>query len=390
MVTNQNSDNMAKTPKKAKEPIKLRFKELADGNKSLYLDTYRNGKRKYEFLKLYLVPETNPLQKRLNADTLKAANAIKAQRIIELANDEAGIRNTQRGKMLLIDWLEEYKQLKAKKGKTAAIQRRTEYLKTLVDGYSGSNTRMADVDKEYCSGIIDYVCNVYTTAWGKPLAKVTAYNYCSLLSSVFNEAVRQGLMGQNPFTLISADDKIKVPESQRTFLTVDEVKTLIETPCRKEEVKQAYLFSVFCALRISDVERLRWADVSNDGGQLRLSIVMKKNGKPIYVPLSKHAEKYLPERGTAAATDRVFSLPSRTTINKVLLEWTTAVGIDKHTTFHTSRHTAATSMLTAGADIYTVSKILGHAKVSTTQIYAKIIDKKKDEAVSLVDNLFND
>ena len=87
---------MAKTPKKAKEPIRLRFKELADGNRSIYLDTYRNGKRKYEFLKLYLVPETTPLQKKLNADTMKAANAIKAQRIIVLANDEAGIKNTQR------------------------------------------------------------------------------------------------------------------------------------------------------------------------------------------------------------------------------------------------------------------------------------------------------
>lgn len=87
---------MAKTPKKAKEPVRLRFKTLADGNKSIYLDIYRNGKRSYEFLKLYLVPETNPLQKQVNADTLKAANAIKAQRIIELANDEAGIKNTQR------------------------------------------------------------------------------------------------------------------------------------------------------------------------------------------------------------------------------------------------------------------------------------------------------
>ena len=57
-------------------------------------------------------------------------------------------------------------------------------------------------------------------------------------------------------------------------------------------------------------------------------------------------------------------------------------------TFHCSRHTFATMMLTLGADIYTVSKLLGHTKVETTQIYAKIINKKKDDAVSLIDAAF--
>ena len=57
--------------------------------------------------------------------------------------------------------------------------------------------------------------------------------------------------------------------------------------------------------------------------------------------------------------------------------------------FHTSRHTFATMMLTLGADLYTVSKLLGHADVKMTQVYAKIINKKKDEAVNLVNGLFH-
>ena len=135
-VTNHNSNIMAKTPKKIKEPVKLRFKELADGNKSLYLDIYKgNGRRQYEFLKLYLVPETNPLQKRQNADVLKAANAIKSQRIIELANNEAGIKNPQRGKMLLADWMAAYKE--TKQGKSKGLQDQIGVAARLLVEYDG-------------------------------------------------------------------------------------------------------------------------------------------------------------------------------------------------------------------------------------------------------------
>ena len=71
-----------------------------------------------------------------------------------------------------------------------------------------------------------------------------------------------------------------------------------------------------------------------------------------------------------------------------LRKWASEAGITKHLTFHTARHTFATMMLTLGADLYTTSKLLGHTDVATTQIYAKIVDKKKDEAVNLVNGIF--
>lgn len=82
---------------KAKEPIRLRMKNLKNGNKSLYLDTYRDGKRSYEFLKLYLVPETDKNTRRQNHATLTAAYKIKADRIIEFTNREAGISQAHKG-----------------------------------------------------------------------------------------------------------------------------------------------------------------------------------------------------------------------------------------------------------------------------------------------------
>ena len=80
-----------KKPAKVKEPIRLRMKGLADGSKSLYLDIYRNGKRSYEYLKMYIIPETDDNVRKRNAATMTAANTIKSRRIIELTNGEAGI-----------------------------------------------------------------------------------------------------------------------------------------------------------------------------------------------------------------------------------------------------------------------------------------------------------
>ncbi len=117
---------------------------------------------------------------------------------------------------------------------------------------------------------------------------------------------------------------------------------------------------------------------------------MRKTSAPLYLPLSNQALKWMPERGDAADDDLVFAtLPRESGILPVIKKWAKDAGIAKNVNFHTSRHTFATMLLTLGADIYTVSKLLGHTNVKTTQIYAKIVNKKKDDAVSLVDNIFD-
>ena len=92
---------------KAKEPVRIRFKELQNGNKSIYLDIYRNGKRTYEFLKLYIVPEIDPASRAMNQHNMALANKIKADRIIELTNSEKGVSNaTLRGRIKLSELLD--------------------------------------------------------------------------------------------------------------------------------------------------------------------------------------------------------------------------------------------------------------------------------------------
>ena len=91
---------------KLKEPIKIRLKSLADGNKSIYLDIYYKGVRKYEYLKLYLVPEINPICKEQNKQTMAVAERIKAERIKALHGH--GIQDwetVKQGSMLLTTWI---------------------------------------------------------------------------------------------------------------------------------------------------------------------------------------------------------------------------------------------------------------------------------------------
>jgi len=106
-------------------------------------------------------------------------------------------------------------------------------------------------------------------------------------------------------------------------------------------------------------------------------------------PVVSYSERSarLPERGEENDSDFIFPLTHEGTVNDTLQHWAKVAGITKHISFHAARHTHATMMLTLGADLYTVSKLLGHKNIATTQIYAKIVDKKKEEAIGLIPNL---
>ena len=380
---------MATTRKanRLKEPVKVRTKKLADGSESYYLDIYVDGRRSYEFLKLYLLPEINPMIKEQNRATKAAVEAIKSKRIIELTHSKAGLKKTSvRCKMLLDDWMETYLAEQERKGARGLKLLRT--VCRMLPLYK-KKVRMREIDKEWCLDFIDWIQHTYKTRWGKPLSPKSAADYVGYFSTALNAAVRAEVIPENPIMTLAPTDRIKVPESRREYLTIDEIKVLIDTECPREDVKRAYLFSCYCGLRLSDVYALRWKDIILDGEQYRMSTVMKKTVTPIYLPLSPEALRWMPERGDKSAEDAVFDLPSTTHINILLKPWAKAAGIDKKFSFHTARHTFATMMLTLGADLYTTSKLLGHTDVKMTQVYAKIINRKKDEAVNLVNGLFD-
>ena len=387
---------------KLKEPVRIRFKQLSNGNQSIYLDYYTGdvirkenyvgGKRKYEFLKLYLIPERTREDKAKNEVTLALAKAIQSKRIVEVQNDAHGFQNTNKSRVNLLDYLENI-------GKQSAEQGSRNYARTVLNTvralklFRGDYIAFRDVDKEFLSEFTDYLRQMPKASkygvlkTGGRLSANSVVSYYGTLRTAINRAYKEGIITVNPTKEFDFASKVRQEPSRREYLTLDELKTLINTECRHEIVKRAFLFSCLCGLRVSDIRKLRWCDLQRSGGRVRIEITMQKTKEPLYLPISDEALKWLPERGEANDSDFIFPLTHEGTVNDTLQHWAKVAGITKHISFHVARHTHATMMLTLGADLYTVSKLLGHKNIATTQIYAKIVDKKKEEAIGLIPNL---
>lgn len=378
---------------KMKEPVRIREKRLNDGNVSLYLDMYYMGARKKEGLKLYLVPEVNAAAKLQNKNTLKLAEQIKAERILDI--QQHGLvnwENVKKGRMTLAAWVEKY--TKDENGLTPASMRSKRNAQARVEQYllyiGKPNLALKEVDKDFCKGFIAFLKTCTFNNGKKTLGSTTCRIFMNRLAAALNMAVREGLIDNNPFKLLDAKEKPQKKSAIREFLTIEELRTLIATPCRYEIVKKAFLFSCFTGLRYSDMMALKWNEIHKaaDGKTLYIEHEQVKTKNTVTIPLSNEALKWMPRK--SKTSERVFHQLRITsnTVEVVLGEWMQEAGIQKHITYHCSRHTAATLLLTLGADLYTVSKILGHQSIRMTEVYAKIVDKKKIETMNLVNNMF--
>ena len=336
-----------------KSPVRLRRKHLKDGSESLYLDIYEDGYRSYEFLKLYLVPERNEADRRRNRQTMQIAETVRARRLVEVQSSSHGLRAAGRGPTL-----EEF----------LAAEGRPDYRTLLynVRKHRIARVRLGDIT------VRDYDSFVRSLSG---LAPNTRKLDAALLKSALNRAARQGLADIDT-------RRMKVPrgcETDKCYLTAEELRRLAATPCRREDVRRLFFFSALTGLRYSDCIRITWGDVQRDAGGWRVAYRQTKTRNIVYVDLNGEAVSLMGEPGAADAA--VFGVIAHPTVRYTLRRWAAAAGIHKHVTFHTARHTFATLSLATGTDIYTVSRMLGHKSVATTQIYAKIMDAARREAV---------
>ena len=386
---------MARTKQatKAKEPVRIRERRLANGNKSLYLDIYQKGVRKVESLGLYIVPEDTPLDKKVNKETRQIAEKIKSDRILALRNYSVKQWDkVKRSSMTLVDYLHKYEEEKF--GFSTSTLKGRKDMRLKVEAYleqiGNPNIALAAIDLDWVSGFISFLGSSKhgVRKDGAGISNGCAHHHQSVLNGALNKAVRDGILKANPLKAISSKEKYQPTETMREYLTLEELKQAMCAPSPHQGVKNAFVFSCFTGLRLSDIRTLTWNDISKapDGKTMFVRTRMQKTQRLINIPLSNEALNCLDKKEDA--NEPIFDLPTTSNVERNLKMWLEGANITKHITFHCARHTFATMMLTLGADIYTTSKLLGHCNLATTQVYAKIVDQKKIETVNLVDDFF--
>lgn len=183
---------------------------------------------------------------------------------------------------------------------------------------------------------------------------------------------------------------IKEAETRREFLTIEELNNLVKTDCLNPLLKQIALFSALTGMAFKEIQNLKWRDIKFIEGEGYLVLSKRqKTQRDNYLPISEQAFSLCGNHPGNPDENVFLGLKYSAYNNKQLSEWIEAAGIAKNITFHCFRHTFATLQLYSGTDIYTVSKMLGHKDLKTTQIYAKIVDEAKRTAADKIklDNL---
>jgi len=219
---------------------------------------------------------------------------------------------------------------------------------------------------------------------GKSGKDTISPNTAAIYYRIFKAGLKQAFIDDYLTVDISSKIKgIQGQESRREHLTVDELNILAETPCDRPILKRAALFSALTGIRHCDIKKLKWKEIQVTGEQVRLNFTQQKTKGVEYMPISEQAYQLCGEPGNPEQL--VFEdLKDPSWISVPLKRWVKSAGITRNITFHCFRHTYATLQLAGGTDIYTVSKMLGHSNVKTTQIYAKVIDEKKQKATNAI------
>lgn len=372
--------------------VKLRQKAISGNRQSLYLDFYpaiphpETGEpTRREFLGLYLFDKAkNPIDKQHNKETSQLAEQIRQKRENHLNKPEIYTGY----------------ELEQKRIKELGEQNFVAYFKTLADKRKASNhdnwvsafnyletftkgnLKFADLNEKFCNEFKEYLLTTKSNKSSKTtLAQNSAVSYFNKLKAALKQAHKDGYLTTD---LNAKIEPIKQAETRRNVLTIEELNNLVKTECNNPLMKRAALFSALTGLRFSDIKNLVWGEIhhSVENGYSIQFTQQKTKGVEV-LPISEQAYSLLGE--PKEATDKVFKgLTYSAYENKHLYQWIGAAGITKNITFHCFRHTFATLQLSKGTSFYTVSKMLGHRDLKTTQIYAKIIDQTKREAADKI------
>ncbi|MDV6167103.1 site-specific integrase [Flavobacterium sp. DG1-102-2] len=372
--------------------VTLRSKAISKGRQTLYLDFFppilnpETGKyTRREFLKLYLYDKPKSYTEKVkNSEHQRTAELICTRRQNEVNKEFIytpfeleQLRIKAIGQQSFLDYFK--KQGDKRTGSNwdiwdTAIRHFEAFLR-------GKDILFQDLTISFVDDYRDYLLTAKNRRNGdKTIARNTALSYFNKLKATLKKAYKEGLLQRD---INSGIEGINEQESQRNYLTLEEAAMLFKTPCKKEIVKRVSLFAIFTGIRYSDIAKLKWKDVQhtlNDGYYIRFT--QKKTEKQETMPISENAFEILGEPRNPE--EKIFPGLKKWDFDRVVPLWVAAAGIKKHITFHCFRHTYATLQIAGGTNLLTVSKMLGHKSIKTTQIYAKVIDETKREATKKI------
>ncbi|WP_289739744.1 site-specific integrase [uncultured Alistipes sp.] len=372
--------------------IKIRQKpQRSTGKTSLVLEYYYGytrddegrikHRRKFETLEYYLYTDPkNKLERDHNKVNLEMAEKVKAKRLLAEQNEQYGFAVKYKIRTNLVEYIKGL--IEQRKESPGNWGNWDSALKHLV-AYAGTNTTFEMVDKKFVEGFKTYLAKQAKTKSNTALSTNSQSSYFLKLKAALNQAVEDGIIPHSPAMSVKP---AHVEDVHREYLTFDELQRLAKTECPYPVLKDAFLFSCLTGMRWSDINKLTWAEVQEFDGGTRIVFRQKKTKGLEYLDITGQAVRYMGQRGKP--DERVFvGLKYSAWHNLALREWCLKAGITKHITFHCARHTFAVLQLSLGTEIYTVSKLLGHRELKTTQVYAQIMDAKKREAVNRIPEL---
>ena len=357
---------MATIPK-----VILRKRTVSGGKESLYLDFYpairdpftmRMTRRESLGIYIYAKPN-NDVERSFNHEMMMKAEVIRRMRAQALINEEFGFLDKNKMKADFFDYFKAIAQKKDQKWMKVYM-----HFHKFVKG----NCSFGDVTVEFCDKFRDYLLSANQLAHKElKISQNSASGYFSTFRALLKIAHKEKMLREN---LNEYLDGIETTDVKKEYLTLDEVKILANTPCDIPVLKSASLFSCLTGLRISDILNLQWNDIipASEGGYC-MRIRIEKTDTETTLPISDEALELCGKRKSG----KVFNGLQKYMTHQPLKNWIESAGITKHITFHCFRNTFATLQIALGTDIYTVSKMLTHKNVSTTQIYADLVNEKK-------------
>lgn len=354
--------------------VTLRERNSRDGDIIQYLTIYTNGKQYSESLgrPLYILKTDSKKEARKKKE---AAEKIRSARELELFSKVTSVSLQDYDKNISIfDYF-----TKCMNERNGHTKKCWHSVYSLIEEYESDTTfPLRMIDTEWVRGFKNFLIN------GR--SNNSARQYFLIFRICMNHAVDENIIAKSPCANVK---NFKLEDKVRQYLTEEEIKILASSTLTKNQdlVRKGFLFCCFTGLRSSDAKSLTWGMISNTDQGLCIVKRMVKTRQVIRTYINKNAASLIGERGR----DDEFVFPgyqkTETAINLSLDRIRKRIGLNKKITTHVARHTFATLLLTKNVDLYTVSKLLGHKDISTTQIYAKVIDQSKKDAVDELDSL---